>query len=187
MQNQTLRAAGRRGGHSLSLGAVLTAPGSVGSDPTPTAWPSSWFLKPILVTACSQGMRCSQGLSWASGDGEGKRECAPALLETPTRVSSAERGQPGRSPPPPRPGRPLSPEPWQRVQAPLSSPSDSEAPSETSLLGLSTKVKVRGPQVPPEGRGALGLQADPGTQTWETHTDGAGRAACRLPSHTPGP
>lgn len=184
MQNQTLRAAGRPGGQSLSLGAVPTAPGSVGLDPTPTAWPSSWFLKPILLTACSRGMRCSQGLSWTSGDGEGKRECPKALLETPTRVSSAERGQPGHSP---QSRSAMVTGTRQRVQAPLSSPSDSEAPSETSLLGLSTKVKVWGPQVPPEGRGALGLQADPGTQTWETRTDGAGRAARRLPSHTPGP
>ena len=96
MQSQMLRCAG----HRQSLGRVLTALGSVGWDPTPDAWPSSHFLKPILVVACSRGMRCSQGLSWASGDGEADRVCVPALLETPTRVSSVEKGRPGRPHPP---------------------------------------------------------------------------------------
>lgn len=58
--------------------------------------------------------------------------------------------------PPPPPGRPSSPEPWQRVRAPLSSPSDSKVPSETSLLGLSTRSRCGDPRYLLRGEGPGG-------------------------------
>ena len=152
----------RSGGHTPSLRGMLTAWALWDRTP-PLArgpvHPSADRSEHEVLSACP-GPR--------GGEGEGVH--MQVLLRTPTRVSSAEEGWPGR---PQLPGRRSSQEPRQRVQAPLSSPSDSEAPSETSLLRVSTKVKVQGSQVPPEGRGAPGLQAYPGT--------------CTSPRLTPGP
>lgn len=86
------------------------------------------------------------------GRGGRRRACSGASGNTHQSELSRER----LAGPPPLPGRWSSQEPRQRVRAPLSSPSDSEAPSETSLLRVSTKVKVQGSQVPPRGEGPRG-------------------------------
>lgn len=137
------------------------APGSVGSDLTPAAWPSSPF-EADLSRGLYSGNEVFSGLVLGlRGRGGRRRVRAGASGNTHQSELSRER----LAGPPPPPSQRSSQEPRQRVRAPLSSPSDSEAPSETSLLRVSTKVKVRGPQVPPEGRAAPGLQAHPGTRT----------------------
>lgn len=91
--------------------------------------------------------------------GQGQRSRVRAGASGNTHQSELSGERPAGPPVPP--GWPSSPEPWQRVRVPLSSPRDSEVPSETSLLGLSTKSRCGDPRCLLRGEGPGGSRPIP--------------------------